>query len=80
MKNTQFVYFGTPEFSVIVLEELKKAGFIPNLIVTAPNRPVGRKHIMTPPPVKIWADENNIECLQPEKPKEIIETPQNGSV
>ena len=73
MKDLSFVYFGTPEFSTIVLDELKIAGFTPSLVITAPNRPVGRKHILTPPPVKIWADTNNIECWQPEKPKDIIQ-------
>ncbi len=72
-EDIQFVYFGTPEFSTIVLHELKKAGFIPSLIVTAPDRPVGRKYTMTPPPVKVWADEHGIECWQPEHPREIIE-------
>lgn len=71
--NIKFVYFGTPEFSTIVLDELKKAGFLPNLIITAPDRPVGRKYIMTPPPVKVWADDNNIECWQPEHPRDITE-------
>jgi methionyl-tRNA formyltransferase len=73
MKDTQFVYFGTPEFSVIVLEELRSVGYMPSLIITAPDRSVGRKHIMTAPPVKVWADEHGIECWQPEKPKYIIE-------
>jgi methionyl-tRNA formyltransferase len=72
-KDLKFVYFGTPEFSTIVLDELKNAGYIPSIIVTAPDRPVGRKHIMTPPPVKIWAEENNIECWQPEHPRDIVE-------
>ena len=71
-QDFSFVYFGTPEFSTIVLDELKKAGYQPSLVVTAPDKPVGRKHIMTSPPVKIWADEHAIPCLQPTKPKEII--------
>lgn len=74
MKDINFVYFGTPEFSTIVLDELKNAGYLPSLIITAPDRPVGRKYIMTPPPVKIWADNNNIECWQPEKPKDIVDS------
>ena len=72
-KDLSFVYFGTPEFSTIVLDELKNAGYTPSLIITAPDRPVGRKHILTPPPVKVWADENNIECWQPERPRNIVE-------
>ena len=72
MNDISFVFFGTPEFSTIVLDELKLAGYIPSLIITAPNRPIGRKHTLTSPPVKIWADDNSIECWQPEKPKDII--------
>jgi methionyl-tRNA formyltransferase len=73
MITLKFVYFGTPEFSTIVLDELKSVGYMPSLIITAPDRPVGRKHILTSPPVKIWADNNNIECWQPERPRDIIE-------
>jgi len=73
MKDINFVYFGTPEFSTIVLDELKNAGYMPSLIITAPDRPVGRKHTITSPPVKIWAGNNNIECWQPEKPRDIVE-------
>lgn len=73
MKKIDFVFFGTPEFSVIVLEELKKEGFLPSLAITAPDKAVGRKHIVTPPAVKLWADEHNIECWQPNHPREIIE-------
>lgn len=62
-----FVFFGTPDYAVIVLDELKKNGFKPSLIVTAPDAPKGRGLILTPPPVKVWANENNIPILQPEK-------------
>ena len=71
-KDISFVYFGTPEFSTIVLDELKNAGYTPSLVITAPSRPVGRKYIVTPPPVKIWADTHGIECWQPEHPRDSI--------
>lgn len=58
---------GTPEFGVIILEELIKANFKPVLVVTAPDKPVGRKQIITPPPVKISAKKYNIEVCQPDK-------------
>ncbi len=74
MKRPQFTFFGTPEFARIVLSELKNAGYIPSLIVTAPDKPVGRKHILTPPPVKVWGEENGIPVLQVSHPKEAIET------
>jgi methionyl-tRNA formyltransferase len=73
MNNLHFVYFGTPEFSTIILDELQSAGYLPSLIITAPNRPVGRDYVMTPPPVKVWADSHDIECWQPEKPRDILE-------
>lgn len=62
----KWAFFGTDAFSVIVLEELEKAGYIPNLVITAPDRPQGRKLILTPPPAKVWAQERNIEVTQPE--------------
>lgn len=71
--NTSFVFFGTPEFSTIILDELKQQGYLPSLIITAPDKPVGRKQVLTSPAVKIWADENNIECWQPEHPRDIVE-------
>jgi len=71
MKTPPFVFFGTSRFSVILLEELKdKFNITPTLIVTAPDRPVGRKQIITPPPVKEWAIENDIDTFQPEKLKD----------
>ncbi|MEK7574966.1 MAG: methionyl-tRNA formyltransferase [Patescibacteria group bacterium] len=61
-----FVFFGTPELSAEILEHLKCKGLVPSLIVTNPDRPQGRKLVLTPPPVKIWAIKNNIPFLQPE--------------
>ena len=37
------------------------------MIVTSIDKPEGRKMIITPSPVKIWAQQNNIPFLQPEK-------------
>jgi len=62
-----FVFFGTPQIAADTLEILKKNGYLPSLIVTAPDKPVGRKQIITPPPVKVWAEKNKIPILQPEK-------------
>ncbi len=62
-----FVFFGTPDVASETLEILKQAGYLPSLIVTATDKPQGRKMLLTPPTVKIWAMENNIPFLQPEK-------------
>ena len=63
----KIAFFGTPDFSVIILDELKRHGILPTLVITAPDKPKGRHLVLTPPPVKVWADENNIPTLQPEK-------------
>lgn len=65
--NLQFVFFGTGDVSKETLDILKENGYIPSFIVTSPDRPQGRKMILTPPLVKVWAEENNILYIQPEK-------------
>jgi len=59
-----FAFFGTPEFSTIILDELKSKNFLPSLIVTSPDKPKGRKLILTPSPVKVWAEHNNIPHIE----------------
>ena len=68
-----YVFFGTPEFAAIILEKLIQAGLIPAAVVANPDRPVGRKKIITPPPVKqlIANGKWPIEVLQPEHPETI---------
>ncbi len=58
---------GTPEFGAIILEKLCQSEYKPVLVVTEPDRPVGRKQVITPPSVKIVAQKYNIPVLQPEK-------------
>ncbi len=65
--NIPFVFFGTPQFAVFVLEELLREGLKPSLVVTAPDKPQGRRLLLTPSPVKVWAEENKIPFLQPVK-------------
>lgn len=60
-----FAFFGTDEFAIGVLATLAKNGLVPELIITTPDRPRGRKLILTPPPVKLWAKKHNIEFIQP---------------
>jgi methionyl-tRNA formyltransferase len=58
-------FFGSSDFSVYVLNELKLHNILPTLIVTTPDKPKGRKLVLAPTPVKIWAKENNIEVIDP---------------
>jgi methionyl-tRNA formyltransferase len=61
----KIVFFGGSEFSVYVLNELKIHGTLPELIVTTPDKPKGRKLVLTPTPVKVWAGKNNIDVVDP---------------
>ena len=65
--NIQFTFFGSSRFSVIVLDELTKHGFIPAKIVTTPDKPQGRRLTMTPNVVKAWAMKHSIGAITPEK-------------
>ncbi|MES2749302.1 MAG: methionyl-tRNA formyltransferase [Patescibacteria group bacterium] len=79
MENTsrlKFAFFGTPDIAVIILDELKKAGYVPALIVTNPDAPVGRKQILTPPPAKTWAEENKVPVIQPSSLKDARAVPE----
>ena len=66
MDKKKIVFMGTPKFAVPVLEMLiEKYGV--DLVITQPDKKVGRKKVLTAPPVKILAEEKGIRVLQPEK-------------
>jgi methionyl-tRNA formyltransferase len=58
---------GTPDFSVNVLRTLIEENYNVVGVVTQPDRPVGRKRVLTPPPVKVEALKHDIPVFQPEK-------------
>ena len=64
----KIVYMGTPHYAKEILDTLIQAEDMElSLVLTQPDRPVGRKKIMTPPPVKALALEYGIEVLQPNR-------------
>ena len=63
------VFMGTPAFAVPTLAKLVDVGHEVLLAVTQPDRPVGRGHKLTPPPVKQKAVELGLPTFQPEKIK-----------
>lgn len=67
---TKVVFMGTPAFSVPVLQQLIHDGYEVIAVVTQPDRPVGRKKVLTPPPVKVEALKQGIPVFQPEKIRE----------
>ncbi len=59
---------GTPQYAQTILQTLLDAEDIDiSLVLTQPDRPVGRKKLLTAPPVKVLAQLNSIEVLQPER-------------
>lgn len=58
---------GTPEFSAPILAMLHEEGYNILAVVTQPDRPVGRKRVLTPPPVKVEAQRLDLPIIQPEK-------------
>lgn len=66
-QNLNFIFFGTPIVASKTLEILKGKGYIPKLIITSPDKPSGRGLEIHETPVALWAKENNIKCLKPEK-------------
>ena len=73
----KYAFLGTPEFAATILEGLIRGGFTPSLVITNPDRPVGRKNVITPPPVKqsimekVVSSKDTITILQPENPKDV---------
>jgi len=61
----KIIFMGTPDFAVPCLKKLIDSHNV-CAVFSQPDKPVGRKQIMTPPPVKKFAQENNIEVFQPE--------------
>lgn len=60
----KIIFVGTTEFGIPTLEKLKDQIV---LVITQPDAPFGRKKMLTPPPVKLWAEKNNVPVTQPEK-------------
>lgn len=64
----KIVYMGTPCYAKEILDTLIQAEDMEvSLVITQPDRPVGRKKVLTPPPVKVLALEYGIDVLQPDR-------------
>ncbi|CAH8709656.1 methionyl-tRNA formyltransferase [Paenibacillus thiaminolyticus] len=64
---TKIVFMGTPEFAVASLRTLIQEGYEIAAVVTQPDRPVGRKRVLMPTPVKAEALQHGLTVWQPEK-------------
>ncbi|RLA78489.1 MAG: methionyl-tRNA formyltransferase [Epsilonproteobacteria bacterium] len=64
----KIVYMGTPHYAQEILNTLIEAEDMEvSLVLTQPDRPVGRKKVLTPPAVKVLAQDNGIKVLQPNR-------------
>src|SRR3989344_6971833 len=59
------VFFGTSDYCLPILESLRQ-NFDLKLVVTRPDKPVGRKKVLTPSATKTWAIEHKISVITPE--------------
>jgi len=65
-KKRKIVFMGTSEFAVPILTRLNQCHEVV-LVVASPDKPAGRKQILTPPPVKVLAQELGLPVEQPVK-------------
>lgn len=71
----KIIYMGTPDFAVPALKSLANSQHTVCAVFTQPDKPRGRKQVMTPPDVKVCAQSLDIPVFQPEsmKSEEAIE-------
>lgn len=69
----KFVFLGTDTFSSAILEKLINDYYRPELVITQPDKPVGRKQILTSPLIKHICDDHNIKVLQPENLNDAVD-------
>jgi len=70
----KYAFWGTPRFAEIILSKLIAADFSPEVLICNPDRPAGRKQVLTPPPTKRLIERLNqasghkVQIFQPAKP------------
>jgi len=71
--NLKIIFLGNPDFALPALEALVKEKYQIVGVVTAPDKPTGRKQILTPPPVKVLAQKHGLAIYQPKDKTELLE-------
>lgn len=61
----RILFMGTPDFALFSLRALVEAGEDIVGVVTQPDKPKGRGYTLTPPPVKVYAEEKGLPVYQP---------------
>lgn len=70
----KIVFAGSPEFAVPALERLLYSGKQVVAVITQPDKPTGRKQVLTPTPVKVCAQKRGLPVYDFNKIKENIDT------
>ncbi len=61
----RIVFMGTPDYAAVTLQKLIDNKYDIAAVFAQPDKPVGRKQILTPPPTKVVAEQNGIVVYQP---------------
>ncbi len=71
---SSYAFFGSPVFARIILEKLIANDLAPEVLICNPDKPFGRKRILTPPETKKYILENKlpIKILQPETKDDLV--------
>ena len=70
--SLKIIYAGSPEYAVPALEKLIESGKNVVAVITQPDKPVGRKQILTPTPVKLCAQKYGLPVFDFEKLREHV--------
>ncbi len=71
-QKEKIIFWGTSKFALPILEKLIKKNYQIAALVTAPDKPAGRKKELTPPPAKQFAQKHNLLIFQPQKTRQLI--------
>lgn len=73
--SKRILFMGTPDYATAIFKELLNSSYEVIGLFTQPDKPVGRKQVLTPPHIKQYVLDNNIELpiFQPEKLRNNIE-------
>ncbi len=68
----KIIFLGTPNFAEVILRGLADSPYRPDLVITEPDRPVGRDLLISPPVVKVAAIKLGIPVEQPATGAELL--------
>jgi methionyl-tRNA formyltransferase len=61
----KIIFMGSGDFAAIILKKLAGSEFKLMAVITQPDKPVGRKQVLSPSPVKVVANNFGLEVFEP---------------